>query len=173
MCLTLGVILYIIYYILYNIIYYIILLLYYYILYILYYIVIHILYILYYYILYYTLPSSPLSYLSYLSSILLPPLLSLPFLSHSSSSFPHPRILVATWIRLFILYYSIPIFFSAILPSFQSSFSSSSTPNPYHLIHSIRVGTWIHLFIFRGDSWDDNLTPHVLSEWMVEVCHGD
>jgi hypothetical protein len=34
-------------------------------------------------------------------------------------------------------------------------------------IHSILVGTYIYLFIFF---FKNNLTPHKLSEWMVEVC---
>ena len=40
------------------------------------------------------------------------------------------------------------------------------------LIQSIRVGTWISLFIFQQYPIfpiPNNLTPHVLSEWMVEV----
>jgi hypothetical protein len=39
-----------------------------------------------------------------------------------------------------------------------------------HLIHSILVGTYIYLFIFFPIKY---LTPHVLSEWMVEVWCGD
>jgi len=40
-------------------------------------------------------------------------------------------------------------------------------------IHSILVGTGIHLFIFNQYIYQDNLTPHVLSEWMVEVWCGE
>ena len=49
-----------------------------------------------------------------------------------------------------------------------SSDLSSFTILSINLIQSIRVGIWISLFIFHN-----NLTPHVLSEWMVEVCAGD
>ena len=129
------------------IVYYI---LYYYTYTIISYIIIHIL-------LYLILYSSPL--LIYLLLYLPPPIP----LIHS--------IRVGTYIRLFILYYSIPIFFSAILPILLIFLLLFSLPILYlSPIHSIRVGTYITLFIFRGDSWDDNLTPHVLSEWMVEVC---
>ena len=133
---------------LYIIIYYI---LYYYTYTIISYIIIHIL-------LYLILYSSPL--LIYLLLYLPPPIP----LIHS--------IRVGTYIRLFILYYSIPIFFSAILPILLIFLPIPSILSFLYLspIHSIRVGTYITLFIFRGDSWDDILTPHVLSEWMVEVC---
>ena len=40
-------------------------------------------------------------------------------------------------------------------------------PLPIPLIQSIRVGIWISLFMF--DPIQEYLTPHVLSEWMVEV----
>jgi hypothetical protein len=39
----------------------------------------------------------------------------------------------------------------------------------YLLIHSILVGTYIYLFIFIFFPNLNNSTPHVLSEWMVEV----
>ena len=149
--LTCGVILYIIYYI--------------FILYI--YIYIYILY----YILYYTLlPFSSLLF---------------PFLSQSDLS----SVLFSSLFLSFILYvsvlpytylysllipspliYSHPLFFcpspssqSIILTKLLLSYSQSSN------IHSIRVGTWICLFIFRQYIFQDNSTPHVLSEWMVEV----
>ena len=81
-------------------------------------------------------------------------------------------------IILYIIYYilySSPSFSS--LPPFPSPifylslllFFSSSFPPPPYLIQSIRVGIWIHLFIFN-QYLINNLTPHVLSEWMVEVC---
>jgi hypothetical protein len=41
---------------------------------------------------------------------------------------------------------------------------------PFLSFHSILVGTWIRLFISCSSGV---LTPHVLSEWMVEVCAGD
>ena len=56
---------------------------------------------------------------------------------------------------------------SFLLPTILSILLFHSHPNlsSIHLIQSIRVGIWISLFIFHK-----NLTPHVLSEWMVEVC---
>ena len=121
-CLTYGVTI-IIYYILYY-----------------YYIV----YYSYYYILYSSSSPSILPLPIYLS--LFPSLISQSIFSHLSISFPHSpppflliqSIRVGTYIRLFILYYSIPIFFS----------SSFFLFHPNHLIHSIRVGTYITLFIF-------------------------
>ena len=104
------------------------------------------------------------------------------FLLSLLSSFlspPNPNIQsirVGTYIRLFILYYSIPsspLFFQSFSSSFSSSlplisfsfslpflpYSSIPSLFPSHpslllpsfpilLIHSIRVGTYIHLFIF-------------------------
>jgi hypothetical protein len=73
---------------------------------------------------------------------------------------------------LFILLDSLLLFFPLL--SFISSTISSShllliyIPSP--LIHSILVGTYIYLFIFIYLSSINNSTPHVLSEWMVEVC---
>ena len=70
---------------------------------------------------------------------------------HSPLPIPHliQSIRVGTSLRLFIL--------------------SSNNPSQtiYLSIHSIRVGTYITLFIFQTPP---KLTPHVLSEWMVEVC---
>ena len=41
--------------------------------------------------------------------------------------------------------------------------------------HSINTCRWlvILIYIILWDSLDDKLTPHVLSEWMVEVCRFD
>ena len=85
-------------------------------------------------------------------------------------------ILVGTYIRLFILFSSsFPshpniLFSSSLLFSSTSPFSSQPFPlsSSHPNIHSILVGTSIYLFIFLPSS-TDNLTPHVLSEWMVEV----
>ena len=107
-------------YIVYYIHYYI---LYYYIL--LYYYIIHYTYIYYYYILYLILYSSPL--------------LSLLFLFPSYSSSPH-------------LYSSILPFSSPPSLLFFPILISPSSQYPYLfpiLIQSIRVGIWIHLFIFN------------------------
>jgi hypothetical protein len=125
----------------------------------------------YYYILYYT-------YTIILYIILLYTILS-------SSSFP-----------IFILYLSVLTYtylYSSVLFFFSSSvytllFYSLPHPPPL-LIHSILVGTYIRLFIFfyspphlsllpifslqSFSPQPKYLTPHVLSEWMVEVCGGD
>ena len=110
-------------------------------------------YILYYilYILYYTLLSS------YSSLLLSSPFLLFPiFHSHLPSISPVSP------------FPSHPLIF--LFPHL----SSSSFPSPPYssitsiLIQSIRVGSYITLFIFHPAS--DNSTPHVLSEWMVEVC---
>ena len=128
----------------------------------------YILYIYCYLILYYTII---ILYLILYSSLLLIYLLFLllfPFLSYLPPSLPLPILiffpskssfLISSSplpIFLFLIYYLLFHLLSIILPSFQSSIN---------LIHSIRVGIWISLFIFHK-----NLTPHVLSEWMVEVC---
>ena len=111
-----------------------------------------------YYILYYTLlffcSSSSLS-----KSILL----------FSFSSSPNHSIRVGSSIYLFIL--SLPI----SSPLLLFSYSPLLIPPPLlslSNIHSIRVGTSISLFMFLhpNPSSKNNLTPHVLSEWMVEVC---
>ena len=143
-CLTYGVI----------VIYYIILYYYYIIYYILYYIIYYYYYIL--YILYLILYSSSL--LIYFPPILFsfPSSSYLPFLFYSSSS--------------------------------SQSFSSPSSS--HHPIQSIRVGSSLCLFMFNPDLFLSSfilylsvltytylyssrfpkyLTPHVLSEWMVEV----
>ena len=115
--------------------------------YILYYYYILLLYI-YYYILYYTL----LFFLSSFSSSPSPLLIYLPFFSPiplSSSYFPSSS---SSPLIPFLL------FCSYLLPHL-------SLYN--HLIQSIRVGTYIRLFIFKTQS--DNSTPHKLTEWMVEV----
>ena len=50
--------------------------------------------------------------------------------------------------------------FSPILFLFQSS-------------HSFYTCRYLHILIYIPDSSKNNLTPHVLSEWMVEVCRFD
>ena len=128
------------------IIYYTIILyiyIYYYILYIIYYIIY---YILYYYILYYYI----LYYLILYSSIFYSS--HLPFLFRSSLLF----------LSSLLLFYSLPPLPHPLLsPPLLSS------------VHSIRVGTYIYLFILYSSFLIQLLTPHVLSEWMVEVCAGD
>ena len=81
-------------------------------------------------------------------------------------------IIYYTLLLLYIISYTILFSSSDLFLSFpilipSSSYSSSPSPLPSNtlLIQSIRVGIWISLFIFHK-----NLTPHVLSEWMVEVC---
>ena len=108
--------------------------------------------------LYYTLPlfsSIPIFFLS--QSI--PPQSPLPFL---------PSILPS----------SSPLFLSLPFSSSPQSFLSHLLfsrfiPSHHSNIQSIRVGSSISLFIFSSDlSYNipsQSLTPHVLSEWMVEV----
>ena len=117
---------------------------------IIYYIIIHILLL--YLILYYTLffqssfPSySSLPLLTFPSSNLP----SLPSHISSSTSVPLPPL---------------PILLSPLFPSSILSHPSQFLPPN---IHSILVGCWIRLFMFQDNP--PNLTPHVLSEWMVEV----
>ena len=87
-----------------------------------------------------------------------PTLLSLPFQSSSdlflsSSSSP------------LLLFLPFPIFLSSSVLFSHSSHSSSLSPLP---IPGIPVGTYLCLFILQSHL-QDILTPHVLSEWMVEV----
>ena len=111
------------------------------------------------YISYYTLPSIPF------------PLL---FSSSLFSSFPilpysPPPILSSS----FLLSPSL-IPFLPLSSSHLSSFLSHLLPNLasvlHPLIHSIRVGINITLFIFSPNPTSDNLTPHVLSDGNVEWC---
>ena len=186
-----------IYYIITIIIYYIITIIIYYIIY----------YIL--YILYYTLLSSPIFFpiLSFLflpisssssqySSPLLPilsssvlfflPILPLIFLPLSSSLlFPIHSIRVGTWIHLFMSFFhsSLSPIFSPFLPSNLPFFLSLPiflyNPLPHSLqflplpsqssSHSKYTCRYLRNLIYI-QSVSDNLTPHVLSEWMVEVC---
>ena len=102
-------------------------------------------YILYYYILYSSFPL----FSSFLSS----------HIPRQTSSFIHLLLLPAVS--------SSPN--NPFLPP-QSIFSPSSRTIPilpFLSFHSIRVGTSIGLFISCSSGV---LTPHVLSEWMVEVC---
>ena len=119
--------------------------------------------------------SSPLLFHSSLLLFLFPlllllssPLLLLPLFLPNIHS-----IRVGTYIRLFIFYqYLILIPFRwgihIYLPSFTIILfpSSSIFCSPFPNIHSIRVGSYLRLFIFQTHP---KLTPHVLSEWMVEV----
>ena len=98
-----------------------------------------------------------------------PPLLPIPLSPplQSSSIIIYVSVLTYAYLYCTTLFpSSSPLFFQSSSSSFPYSSLSFLYLSP---IHSIRVGTYITLFIFRGDSWDDNLTPHVLSEWMVEV----
>ena len=123
--------------------------------YIVYYILLYIIIIYYTYIIisYYTLLFLPIS-----SSLTL--LIYLLFLSFPDlSSFP-------SIIPIFPIFSSSPLFLLFLC----------SLPPSSHLIyllfillspnHSIRVGTYIRVFIFQTHP---NLTPHKLTEWMVEV----
>ena len=81
-------------------------------------------------------------------------------LSSLLSSFdlsPLPLPLLPSFI---ILYSSSSSFPSSILPSFSSSPHSS---------HPINTCRYLDTLIYIPDSYKNNLTPHVLSEWMVEV----
>ena len=146
--------------------------------------------VLYYYILSYTIlfplliffssfPSLPLLFYSSSSSshLLKNPIFSILYtlLFFFCSIFPFPPIFLSFLLLL-------PLSFPSLLSSSQSLLPSSllhlSHPNPSFfpysflpsntLIQSIRVGTYITLLIFYQSS--NYLTPHVLSEWMVEVC---
>ena len=72
--------------------------------------------------------------------------------------------LYSPFLSFYPLFSSLP--YSPLFSSSSSLYSSVLLPILIYLsIQSIRVGIWISLFIFHK-----NLTPHVLSEWMVEVC---
>ena len=112
-------------------------------LYIVYYIKLYIIHILLYYILYYTYYI--LYYILYYYIILI----------------------IILYSSLLLIYHSLPLLLS----------SSSPSPSIYLLfssfIQSIRVGPcrWLVILIYIPDSSSfNNSTPHVLSEWMVEVC---
>ena len=155
-------------------------------------------YILYYILLYLT-HIFILLYLILYSSLFWSPLFSspsssLPVLSPSLSSLP-PSIFLWSTFLLFLLFHSLYLPF---LPSFSSSSLPSPLPNPYssilssffpsfpsHLSSSYLLPfsssntlsssndwcCWVMLWMRR---WlEDILTPHVLSEWMVEVCRFD
>ena len=151
------IILYIIYYILYIYIYYY---------YILYYT------LLYYTIISYTILSSLLPHLLFLFHsilIFLPfplssPILSLPILFSSQYSFYTCR-------YLHILIY-IQSFQSSHLihnPFFPLPLQSSSDLSSSQSSHSKYTCRDLLTVIYIPDSSKNNLTPHVLSEWMVEV----
>jgi hypothetical protein len=103
-----------------------------------------------YIILYYTLPSPILFFLPLSSSLLffLPniPLTS----SHSSHLIP-----------IFILYLSVL--------TYTYLYSSSDTPLSSPSQYSFYTCRYLHILIYIPDSSSKYLTPHVLSEWMVEV----
>jgi hypothetical protein len=170
----------------------------YYILYIiLYYYIIYYL-ILYYYILYYTLLFFCL-YSSLLILQFYPPLLFIlldPYLIFCLYS--SLLIILQFYSSLLFILLDPYLIFYLSFPSnvFSSSHLSSSFPIPFTSfpllpnIHSILVGTYIYLFILfssillsfilylsvlgytylYSNPNQNNLTPHVLSEWMVEVC---
>ena len=83
------------------------------------------------------------------------------------------------WVLAYYILYSIIILYYTLLssvlpllplfPPFPPFLSQSSSVLPSSNIHSIRVGTWICLFILQSHL-RDILTPHKLTEWMVEVC---
>ena len=162
-CLTLGVtyytiILYIIYYILLYIHVYII----YYIL--LYYYTITI--IISYTILFLTFPPLLLFFLlSLLPNLLsLPFFPSFPFFSQSiSSSLPFPPLIYLLSFPSHLIHsHPLPILLSSSLP-FPNLF-------PPHSFYTCR---YLHILIYIQSHLPNLLTPHVLSEWMVEVCRFD
>ena len=137
-------------------------------------------------LLFFSFPSLPIFISSiFCSSLLFPNLSSSSFLPISSSS-PNHSIRVGSYIYLFIL--SLPISSDSFFPIFQSSsvlllflplppniLFPSSPPilpsphlNPPHFILYVSRVSYSYLYS-GGDSQDDILTPHVLSEWMVEV----
>jgi hypothetical protein len=127
----------------------------------------------YYYIILYSSSPLPLFLLicSFLPTIIFSSSLPIPF-----SIPPTPQYSFYTCRYLHILIYIILFLISSSSLSPLSSHSSyihSILVGTYIylfifyplLIHSILVGTYIYLFIFN----QNNSTPHVLSEWMVEV----
>jgi hypothetical protein len=114
------------------------------------------------YILYYTLLFYSLSFPLPLN------LSSFPFYSSN----PLPNTFLSSFQSQpisFILYLSVLTYTYLYYPNLSSILHSSPLLlffPIYPTIHSILVGTYIYLFIFPPLP---NLTPHVLSEWMVEV----
>jgi hypothetical protein len=109
---------------------------------------------------------------SFLYNILPSP--SIPFSSFPSSSF----ILYLSVLTYTYLYYPIfpPPFPNKLSINIKRNTHLSLSQRSTHLsiIHSILVGTYIYLFISHPILYNilpssSNLTPHVLSEWMVEV----
>jgi hypothetical protein len=145
-----------------------------YILLLLYYILLYTyIYISYYYILYYYLYSFPLlsytllffSSFSNLSSVLLFP--SSPILPTLPSMFSSHIPLIPSVLPI-LSSHSHPLY----TPTSLLSVSQSSSC-PHSNIHSIPVAPFPRSFIFNPPKILKNiLTPHVLSEWMVEVCAG-
>ena len=99
------------------------------------------------------------------------PLLSFP----SSSSSPNHSIRVGTYIYLFMSFFrsillffcSLPILSSQSFSSFPSTFLILQINSPHFILYVSVLG---YTYLYYPDS---KLTPHVLSEWMVEVCAGD
>ena len=124
-------------------------------------------YILHYYIIYYTyiiLYYYILLYIFYLilysSVLLLSPLLSYTLLLFCSS--PSPPLLSYT--LLFLPFLLIPILFYP----FQSSIFSSPIPI-FQYSFKVYVSGLTSTYLYSINiSFQNNLTPHVLSEWMVE-----
>ena len=103
-------------------------------------------------ILYYTLLLFPI-FLPFSSSF---PFSSIPLLLSSQSiTFLFP-----------ILYYTLPLLY--LLPFSSSPLSSIPNPSPLPHLISFYTCRYLHILIYIL-SLKDNLTPHVLSEWMVEV----
>ena len=113
------------------------------------------------------LPSSP-SFTILSSSILLFPSSSLILFRSISSHLPRQSFPIL--ISSVLSFSSVLFFLSPLLFFLFCSIFSYSLPHHliFSFIQSIRVGIWIHLLIFHK-----NLTPHKLSEWMVEVCRFD
>ena len=89
-------------------------------------------------------------------------------------------LLYITFIILYLILYYTLLFFRSVLPS-QSSlplpillpFLQPSPVIPSSPISSfiLYVSVLTYTYLYSGDDSRDNiLTPHVLSEWMVEVC---
>ena len=84
-------------------------------------------------------------------------------------------IIYYSYYNTYVYLYYIILYLSSSFPishPLPSILVSSSIPFSSPIIHSIRVGSSRSIFIFLGSSssFTGILTPHVLSEWMVEVC---
>ena len=88
-------------------------------------------------------------------------------------SSPHLSSILFLFFFLPILFFPLPFSSSLLFFSLQSFYSHpypniSSIPSQY----SFYTCRYLHILIYIPDS-SSNLTPHVLSEWMVEVCGGE